>query len=141
MISRLKKIFASDGREVDLSRRKFIGNAAALTALAITATTSPKLAADMFESLEKQIASGAIRGQTFWLTEPVVIDIPGVIIENCKFIVTKPMPHVFEFRAGAENCLMRKCSIDTNGFVVDTGVRVTNPSSWSAMLAAQEPAQ
>lgn len=138
MISRLKKIFASDGREVDLSRRKFIGNAAALTALAVTATTSPKLAAELFETLEKQIASGEIRGQTFWLTEPVVIDIPGVIIENCKFIVTKSMPHAFEFRNGAKNCVMQSCTIDTNGFDVGAAIRVTNPSNWSAILATQE---
>lgn len=125
MLSALKRIFSFDGAEVDLSRRKFIRDAATLTALAVTASTSPQLAQQLFESIEKQMASGVVEGQTFWLTEPVVIDMPGVVIRNCRFIATRPMPYMFYIGSDAQHCILDGCYLEDNGFLLPSGACVT----------------
>lgn len=97
----------SDG--TDLSRRKFVKDAATLTALAVTAAHTPQLAQTLLESIDQQIRNGLVKGQTFWLTEPIIVDLPNVIFEDCTFIAENPMPYMMQFTERAKNCTLRHC--------------------------------
>ena len=122
MFDKMKNKFNSvfnDGP--DLSRRKFIKDAASLAALTVVASHIPSIA--KYNEIRDQIAAGIVENQTFYLTETVVIDIPNVVIRNCNFIAVEPMNYMFELGQNAHDCLVSSCSFDTRG-MVDTVVRL-----------------
>lgn len=118
--SKVKKFFAPvDGK--DLGRRKFIKDAAGLAALTVVAGAIPSIL--VVDELKRQIESGVVRDQIFYISETVVIDIPNVKIVGCKFIATAPMKYMIEMGVNAKQCLLMDCVIDANGFVC-TGIMV-----------------
>lgn len=108
MLNKLKKIFSFD--DIDLSRRKFIKDAGSLAALTVVGLTAPSLL--KVNELQAQINSGRISGQTFYLTEPIIIDLPNVIIDNCTFIEVKPIPYMLELTDNANNCVIQYCTFE-----------------------------
>lgn len=92
----IKSLF---GNKVDdslvLSRRQFITGAAGLAALTVVGSKLPSIL--KIKELAAQIASGRVYGQTFYVSETIVIDIPNVVIDQCEFIATQhldPMLHL-----------------------------------------------
>jgi len=128
MIDRLKKLFSpSTNEEVNLSRRKFIKTASALAALTVAAVNVPSLL--KIREIEEQIASGRVFGQTFYISETIVIDIPDVVIDQCEFIAVAPMEYMMEFGSNARNCRVQNSKFEAKG-LVGTVVKV-NPQSVS----------
>ncbi len=122
MIDKLKKLFKPDYQQPDMSRRKFIRTASALAALTVAAVNVPSLL--KIKEIEEQIASGRVVGQTFYISETVVIDIPNVVIDQCTFIATAPMDYMIEFRGGANNCTIQNSQLNDPGGYVGTQIRV-----------------
>lgn len=109
--SKIKQFFTPKDGE-NLSRRKFIKDASSLAALTVVAGVAPSLI--VVQDLKAQIASGAVQGQTFYLYEPAVIDIPGVIIADCEFIAMAPMPYMIKLGPNAKKCMLKDSFIDRN---------------------------
>ena len=99
---------------MSLSRRKFIQSLGALAAL----SAMPALLKEVH--LKAQIASGGlIHNQTFYIDETIVMDIPGLIIDNCKFIVTKPLDVGILIREGT----LTNCHLDSRG-LCNVGIKI-----------------
>lgn len=130
MLNKLKEFFTPKDIPIDVSRRKFIRDAGALAALTVVATQVPSLL--KVKELQEQIASGRVFGQTFYLTEPVVIDLPGVIIEQCYFRSSKPMSCMLHLTDKAEDCIIRDCSFIAHG-KLDTVIQVDAQSEGKDM--------
>jgi hypothetical protein len=113
MLEKLKKLFNPDDKQPDMSRRKFIKTASALAALTVAAVNVPSLL--KIREIEEQIASGRVVGQTFYLTEPVVIDIPNVVIDQCNFVAVEKMDYMVKINA--RNCVIMNSRSETNGLV------------------------
>lgn len=107
--SKIKNLLSFD--EIDHSRRKFIKDAAGLAALTVIATQAPLLLKpEKINELRKQIEAGYVHDQTFYIYEPVVLDIDNVIIDNCKFIAMAPMDYMFYIKAN--NLIIKNSHID-----------------------------
>lgn len=118
--NKLKSLFSlSDG--VDTSRRKFIKDAGALAALTVVAANTPSWL--KVRELKAQIASGRVIGQTLYLYEPVVIDLPNVVFENCRFVAMADMPYMMETTERARDFRVQNCFFDGNDYLVG-GIRV-----------------
>jgi len=112
LIKALKSLFKfEDG--IDLSRRKVIKGAAALAALTVVGINIPSLL--KVKEIEEQLAGGRVYGQTFYLTETIVIDIPNVVIDNCKFIAEIPLSPMIYLKEGAHNCVIQNSSFTNKG--------------------------
>ena len=92
---------------MDISRRSFIKSAAALAAL----TAVPLLKT---KEIEAQAAQRCIHGQTFYLKEPIVINLPGVTISQCRFVAVAPMSCMIDL--SASHCMIVNCTFDTQEF-------------------------
>ena len=114
MIDKLKKLFKPDDRPPDMSRRKFIRTPSALAALTVAAVNVPSLL--KIREIEEQIASGRVIGQTFYLTDPIVIDFKNVEIIDCKFIAIEKMDYMVKIE-GASKVVITGCIFETNGLV------------------------
>lgn len=114
-----KKLFDFKDGE-DLSRRKFIKDAASLAALTVVATAIPSVL--KVKEIQDQINSGTVIGQTFYLDEPIVIDIDNVLISNCTFIATKPMPYMIK-AGNVKNLHISHCSFDFGGNKIGAGMQ------------------
>ena len=107
--SKIKNLLSFD--EIDHSRRKVIKDAAGLAALTVIATQAPLLLKpEKINELRKQIEAGYVHDQTFYIYEPVVLDIDNVIIDNCKFIAMAPMDYMFYIKAN--NLIIKNSHID-----------------------------
>lgn len=106
----IKSLF---GNKVDdslvLSRRQFITGAAGLAALTVVGSKLPSIL--KIKELAAQIASGRVYGQTFYVSETIVIDIPNVVIDQCEFIATQPLNPVLHFTSNAHYTQMSNCKI------------------------------
>ena len=125
MINKLKKIFLFDD-EFDASRRRFIKTAGALAALTVVVGTVPSLL--KIKSIEKQIASGIIEGEIFYIDRTVIIDIPNVIIRNCEFIATAPMDYMLDFGPNTTKTIMTNCHLNGKDFA-DCCIRIQPQAS------------
>jgi hypothetical protein len=121
ILDKLKKFFKLDG-DVDLSRRRVIKTVGALAALTAVGGAVPLLS--KVNELKKQIVDGQVYGQTFYLTEPIIIDIPNVIISNCEFIAVEPMPYMLQFKEGANNCLIKDCHFNANNMITSAIIKI-----------------
>lgn len=106
----IKRIFTSDG-EVDVSRRRFIKGAASLAALTVVSTALPSVR--VYETLKEQIATGLVTDQTFYIDEPIVIDMNNIIIRNCKFIATRPLDYFLEIK-GSSRFVITDCQFQSD---------------------------
>ena len=120
MINWFKSLFTLD-ESPDLSRRKFIRDAASLAALTVVASQVPSLL--KYNELKAQLASGLIENQTFYLTEPVIIDLPNTVIRNCYFVAQNPMPYMIKLASNAHHCLLENCHLSSN-LMGDTGYAI-----------------
>jgi hypothetical protein len=116
MLKKIKSLFKQGNQEgVDLSRRRFIRDAGALAALTVAAGSVPSLL--KLKSIEEQISSGYVSGQTFYINEPIVIDFPNVTIDQCKFIATAPMDYMVQIGPNAKDCMIKNSYFETRGMV------------------------
>ena len=69
------------------SRRLFLRNLGALAALAVVPSSLKALAPDDHARLMAMLESGLVENQTFVLTRPITIDMPGLslVVRNCVF--------------------------------------------------------
>ena len=126
MVNKLKELFTG-GADTDLSRRKFIRGAASLAALTVVAGSVPSLL--KVKSIQDKIASGRIFSEVFYLTEGIVIDIPNVIIENCKFIITCDMDYAITLSKNANNTVVRDVYIDGGNHNIKAAFNVEGASN------------
>lgn len=102
--------------EMDLSKRKFIKTAAGLAALTVIGVKLSSIA--KIAEIEEQIKSGVVTGQTFYLDKTLVIDIPDVVIVNCKFVAVKPMDVMISVpNVDRDKPIIHSCMLDGNGMV------------------------
>jgi hypothetical protein len=123
ILEKFNNYFISDN-DVDLSKRKVIKTAGALAALTIIGAVTPRLLKAATLTIQDQINSGLIENQTFYLTKTIYIDIPNVMIRNCKFIAKAKMENMIELGSNANSTLiqhshfapamMAKCCIKVN---------------------------
>jgi len=112
MFKKLKSLFKfEDG--IDLTRRKFIKDAGSLAALTVVALNAPSLL--KVKEIQAQILEGRVYGQTFYLTEPIIIDLPNVIIDDCTFIAAEPMPYMVRILGNANNCMIKNSRFESKG--------------------------
>jgi len=98
---------------IDLTRRKFIKDAGSLAALTVVALNAPSLL--KVKELQAQILEGRVYGQTFYLTEPIIIDLPNVIINDCTFIAVEPIPYMVRILGNANNCMIKNSRFESKG--------------------------
>ena len=111
IFKKLSSLFTfEDG--LDLSRRKFIKDAGSLAALTVAALNAPSLL--KVKELQAQILEGRVYGQTFYLTEPIIIDLPNVVIDNCTFIAVNPMPYMLKMTENANHCAIQNCMFQSD---------------------------
>lgn len=106
----------------DMSRRKFITDAASLAALTVVAGVLPS--ALVVQDIQAHIERGIVQGQSFNIYEPVIIDIPGVTIVDCHFTAMAPMPYMIRLGPNANHTLLSRCHLDTQTFDVGAGIYV-----------------
>jgi len=99
------KSFLSFEDSIDLTRRKFITDAASLAALTVVALNAPSLL--KVKEIQSQLEGGRVFGQTFYLTEPIIIDLPNTIIDNCTFIAVEAMPYMVHITKNAKQCVIK----------------------------------
>jgi len=113
---RLKKIkeYFSFNDEIDLSRRKVIKTAAGLAALTVVGFASPNILKIKELHISQQIKNGTIECQVFYLTEPIIIDIPNVIIQDCYFEAIRPMEYMLHIGSKASYTITKDCHFNSN---------------------------
>ena len=99
--------------EFDANRRRVIKSVAALAAL----TVAPGILLDdtqaetVLEGFNRLAKEGVIDEQTFYIDETIVINIPNLIISNCRFIATKPLDCMVHITENAHHCIIKDCHI------------------------------
>lgn len=126
IFNKIKKLFSYD--DIDLSRRRFIKTGAQLATLAVVASATPLIFKLKTKEIEEQILGGIIENQTFYIDKTVIIDIPNVIIRNCRFIVTAPMDYAIEFGKNAKNLHINDCFFDCSKMVNEATIKI-NPQN------------
>lgn len=103
MIKKLiKKLICIDGENIDVSRRRLIKGVGSLAALTVVASAIPSVVKAL--ELKEQLKLGVIENQTFYVYEPIVIDLPNTIIRNCYFIVMDYVDYVVKIGPNATGC-------------------------------------
>ena len=103
--------------EFDTNRRRVIKSVAALAAL----TIAPSILIDdtqaetVLEGFNRLAKEGVIKGQTFYIDETIVIDIPYLRILNCNFIATKPLDYMVYGTKNAHHCSLIDCNFTSYG--------------------------
>lgn len=109
IVNKFKKLFTlEDGP--DLSRRKFIRDAGALAALTVVATSLPSLLKQ--QEIQRQVLSGLVENQTFYIDETIFIEIDNLVIRNCTFIASKPLDPMIHVRAEVKGLIITHCIFD-----------------------------
>jgi len=121
IFDKLKNAFTISD-DIDLSRRRVIKTVGALAALTAVGGAVPLLS--KVNELKQQIIDGQVYGQTFYITEPVVIDIPNVVISNCKFIAVNDMQYMLELGENARHCLIKDCDFHQKNNNINAAVYV-----------------
>jgi len=94
------------------SRRLFLKSFSALAAAAVAGPTLAKLAPTDIARLYGAIADGPIEGLTFYLTQPIVIDLPNTVIRNCRFIWRGLKNHEHALILRTHSTLIESCHFD-----------------------------
>ena len=109
---------------MNISRRRFIRDAAGLAALAFAAPVSTSILLAREKTIYEQVESGVVEDQTFYLYEPIVLSFADrVEIHRCSFIAMRDMPTMLILPKEGR-VWVSDCALQSNGYVVDVAIKV-----------------